>query len=186
MIQRHTLDWLNERGRILRGAFQPPRACIFIVIVFLSLSGPVWLGLLSYQCHCVCQWKAGTLYLYVLINTWTGRRNLMVLLDRQNTRIDPRSINFPGLTYVWPQSLSSFDCDVIVVAYPVQTRTPLVIAKDQSSHLVHLNLCTKSPNCENLNSIGGPICVRTTEEKKPWPASCVLLYICLNSWPAEV
>ena len=47
--------------------------------------------------------------------------------------------------------------------------------KDQSSHLLYLDVCIKKQTCENLNSIGCRSCEIIREEKKhPCPRSCVL------------
>ena len=43
----------------------------------------------------------------------------------------------------------------------------MVIVKDQSSHSVYLNICTKYQTCENLNTIGRRSCEIIMEEKTP-------------------
>ena len=43
--------------------------------------------------------------------------------------------------------------------------TPLVIVKDQSSHLVFPIICTKQQTCENLGSIGHRSCEKMMKEK---------------------
>ena len=43
---------------------------------------------------------------------------------------------------------------------------PFVIVKDQSSHLVYLNICTNYQTCENLNSIDRRSCEIIMEEKR--------------------
>ena len=50
---------------------------------------------------------------------------------------------------------------------------PEVIVKDQSSHLVYLNICIKWQTCENLNSIGCRSCKRIMEEKNVLVAQVV-------------
>ena len=45
--------------------------------------------------------------------------------------------------------------------------TLLVIVKDQSSHLVYLNICIKYQNCENLSLIGCRSCKIIVKEKTP-------------------
>ena len=54
-------------------------------------------------------------------------------------------------------------------------RAPLVIVKDQSSHLVYLNICTKQQTCENWNSIDRRSCEVIIEEKNTLVTqSCML------------
>ena len=48
----------------------------------------------------------------------------------------------------------------------IQRHWPLlVIVKDQSSHLVYLNICIKQQTCENLSSIGRQSCEIIMKEK---------------------
>ena len=49
----------------------------------------------------------------------------------------------------------------------------LVIVKDQSSHLVDLNICSKYQSWENLNSIGCRSCEIIMEEKTPLSSEVV-------------
>ena len=55
-IKMHPLDWLNERGRIMRGAFNQLRPCILIVLVFVirqcfSQTSKAWMNrmLISFE-----------------------------------------------------------------------------------------------------------------------------------------
>ena len=45
--------------------------------------------------------------------------------------------------------------------------TLLVFVKDQSSHLVYLNICIKYQTCENLRSIGHRSWEKMMKEKTP-------------------
>ena len=49
----------------------------------------------------------------------------------------------------------------------------MVIVKDQSSHLVYLNICIKQHTCENLSSIGHRSCEIIMKEKTPLPHKVV-------------
>ena len=72
----------------------------------------------------------------------------------------------------WSDSKSTFEHDVVFVE---RHWTPFIIVKDQSSHLLYLNICTKQQICENLNSMGSQNCEINNGRKNTLVTrSCVL------------
>ena len=92
--------------------------------------------------------------------------HILMILELETSALD-----CPALTldqkFVWNVGTLSSNCK--------RHCTLLVIVKDQSSHLVYLNICMKYQTCENLSSIGRQSCEITVQEKNTLVTrSCVL------------